>query len=343
MIIFNKYKKAIFYVFIKIGTNIFCMEQKEKVKINHKEDFMPINLLVYENQDLSFVKELILDLKKQEYRQFYPGGLLLYGDFEIEKYKLAKTISKLTDLQILTIKAKNINKLTLKLKKGFNLPNKNEDPLILFIPKIDKIFLKRDCSIPRKKLLNQMLTNLIIFRNSYQGFIYFIFTSYIGPIDFPPTDRINDLIYNIIKINLPNYYQRLEIIKYYINTLLKDVINKDYNINLLIDNYSKILADKTKEFSCSDIEKFIILTRKAIIENTPNKEFYTSSESINSNSLDFKNKPINSIIVLAKSYLTNIQFLNYFNNNYQNLLYNFCEIQAKEVQNRENYKKNQNK
>lgn len=318
----------------------------------------PLALLL--NGKTTRIKALIETLKNEEDRKSISKGMFLHGAPGTGKFSLAYTMAKLAQWKFLYVEAACIigdltifntdegatpitkEELRNKGQEIFALFTENiqgQLPMIVFIHGIDQILKGANSSGSRKAMFDFMLDILLVLKSKYQHLIYIIFTSYLAPKELPNGNKIVELVDDILEIDLPDYEKRGHIILYYIDKLIADVVKKDYHVesNLKIYGCAGVILTASQGFSCLDIKNFMILARNAIKSGEKNTE-KTGKWFGYWNIIDFKNRPFSSAVMACPLIPIYGLFNEFSNDDYVNLLFTFCKLQAEQVQKRKDLK-----
>lgn len=251
-----------------------------------QDDFLPLEILT-EEQDANYLNVLVERLSSNNDKDLQ--GLWFYGQEKTGKTSLAYTISKLTkrnfvyvnfsDLELDVEKQNNFNSTDKshikellafyneKIDNLLNALSKQNGPSILFIRHFDKAITH--C---QKAIFELFAQKLREYKKNNDAFL--IFSSITKPQELAKYCNYNNLV-NYLKLDLPSYNKRLNIIDYYIKkSLYKTLIQKDSNLlilgkELISQNYKCILAKQTEGFSCKDIKDFIDDAAIAIKKELP--------------------------------------------------------------------------
>jgi ATP-dependent Zn protease len=235
---------------------------------NKKEDFKFITIKDKKLNTIAgykFVKEelnnILEELKGQYTKKTKLEGVILHGPPGTGKTQFARVLACESELPLVIISPADLLGVYIgdserKLTLLFENIRKNS-PCIVFIDEMEALFKNRnnnnnytDSSKLYNNIINTFLQNIDGI-NALKGVLFIGATNYIELID--PALTRSGRMSNHIKINYPQYKDRIEIVRYYIT---------ENNINLKPSISLEYLAERTNGMSPADIEKYLKLIKK---------------------------------------------------------------------------------
>jgi ATP-dependent Zn protease len=251
-----------------ITKNILVSTYKKFKEENQKDDFKFVRIKDKKLNDIAGydsikqeMQSIIDELKEQNNKKTKLEGIILTGPPGTGKTNFARVLASESELSLLILNQSDIigryvGETEARLIKLFENIRINA-PCIVFIDELESMFRNRENSSGASygdnigsNIINTFLYNIDGI-NALKGVLFIGATNFIDTLD-PALIRPGRMS-NIISIPIPQYKDRIEIIKYYIkknNIIIDDMVSIEY------------LAERTNGMAPAEIEKFIGLTVK---------------------------------------------------------------------------------
>ncbi len=226
-----------------------------KTQQKPKLGFEKVKGLKEEKQRLSELKAL-----SESNTNIGIGGILLYGLPGCGKTHLAKSFAEELGWNFYSFSPADITSMWIgqgqQNVKDIFKQAKAKSPAILFIDELEAVAFSREVNTgfgahsDQKATINQLLVEM---NNIDEHQVLVIgATNFIKGLD--PAIRRTGRFDLKIPIFPPNYEERKEIIRFYLDKLNAELSEKQKQTIILTNDDLDLLADKTKQFSSSDIE-----------------------------------------------------------------------------------------
>lgn len=340
--------------------NEYDQDSKDCKKDNTQEDnsnsdndfLLPLDLLLEKAAEGGMLLKANLLVSYLKNKHKIDKNIFIYGPPKTGKFSLIYSISKLADVNLICTDAIALVDLKMFNKKdensetqsGTNSVNDEQSldiflndiknsitlPVIIFIYRIDMLMSQADSEKAKASLINLLLDKINKYKKNSS--MIFVFSSHLEPSQYPKGNKLADISSNLdfIKLDLPSYNKRHNIIKHYIENctlkLIGEYKGKKIEAGLwLLDS----LSTATDKFNCQDIRDFIKSASMAMKNDVENTNYVSYWQRL-SYSLDFKNRTIESVILSPLILLASGS-----DNGYMEYFFSCCKLKAEEIKNRE--------